>query len=347
MTRFLHVIICFLTGGALADVISLEARVGGDVQIRCSHGFAHKNVKYFCNKTCLNRDVLIKSDRMRNPNRKGRYTLLDEGSGVFTVTISGLKKSDSGTYWCGVQRMVKDTYLQVILTVLEAPATTSYTQYPTASHPGNSQSDASVKSTESRTESETSSTITGDFFTTTDTTNPETPENRQLVYIGSGLACLVLISAICLLILIKQTKKRKSEKHKAGKAQIDCNNKHSKPEKDLQIPMKTNQQKTPESFSANQSTPPIKNPHPDPSSSIYSNITPHSEVNFARQSEDIHYSSVIFIRESDAHNSHLDSSPGETAGPSVSLYSTVIPADSSLSAKNTTAVIYSTIGKES
>ncbi|KAG9262794.1 CMRF35-like molecule 9, partial [Astyanax mexicanus] len=78
------------------------------------------------NKTCLNRDVLIKSDRMRNPNRKGRYTLLDEGSGVFTVTISGLKKSDSGIYWCGVQRMVKDTYLQVILTVLEGKTCRAY-----------------------------------------------------------------------------------------------------------------------------------------------------------------------------------------------------------------------------
>uniref|UniRef100_A0AAY5F660 Immunoglobulin V-set domain-containing protein n=1 Tax=Electrophorus electricus TaxID=8005 RepID=A0AAY5F660_ELEEL len=73
------------------------------VQIHCSHRLAGTNVKYFCTASCTEKDILIKSAKNKL-SVSGRFALFDEGSGVFTVTISNLRKSDSGTYWCGVER---------------------------------------------------------------------------------------------------------------------------------------------------------------------------------------------------------------------------------------------------
>ncbi|XP_072513827.1 uncharacterized protein [Salminus brasiliensis] len=215
----------------------------------------------------------------------------------------------------------------------QAPHTTSCT---TQSLPDQSTSEGTEKSIE-RTELETSSTTTTTrHLTTTDTT--DTSGNRQIIYISAGLICLVLISAICLIILIKQTNQRKAIKHKAGKAQPNWN-KHTSQNPDAQKSTKTNQQKIIES-SANQRSPASRRPHSDPSSTEYSNVTPHSHdalnyttVNFASPSDDLNYSTVIFIRESDSHTNH----------PSGSLYSTVKPTDSSHSTEDANAVIYSTI----
>ncbi|KAL7845237.1 hypothetical protein AOLI_G00234290 [Acnodon oligacanthus] len=107
-------------GSIIADTLTLEGHVGGDVQVRCSHINADDNVKYFCKAPCMTEsNILIKSTRSGEPNIDRRYSLFDEGSGVFTVTIFDLKKSDSGTYWCGVDREHKQSLHEVILTVLE------------------------------------------------------------------------------------------------------------------------------------------------------------------------------------------------------------------------------------
>ncbi len=48
---------------------------------------------------------------------KGRYTLKDHGAGSFTVSITDLLESDSGLYWCAVERSGPDTFKKVKLTV--------------------------------------------------------------------------------------------------------------------------------------------------------------------------------------------------------------------------------------
>ncbi|KAL6482259.1 hypothetical protein MHYP_G00103390 [Metynnis hypsauchen] len=109
-----------VVGSISADTLTLEGHVGGEVQIRCSHINADDNVKYFCKASCMTEsDILVKSARSGEPNIDGRYSLFDEGSGVFMVTIFNLKKSDSGTYWCGVDREHKHSLHEVILNVLE------------------------------------------------------------------------------------------------------------------------------------------------------------------------------------------------------------------------------------
>ncbi|XP_051983059.1 CMRF35-like molecule 1 [Xyrauchen texanus] len=49
--------------------------------------------------------------------------LKDFGNGDFTVTISELQESDSGLYWCAVERSVKDTYNEVNLKISKVHTT--------------------------------------------------------------------------------------------------------------------------------------------------------------------------------------------------------------------------------
>ena len=93
--------------------MSITGELGKDVKITCSHTNAFYNVKYFCKEACRNEDVLISSG---NKDSNGKYSIRDEGN-TFYVTISRLTNDDSGTYWCGIDRVGFDTYNEVILTV--------------------------------------------------------------------------------------------------------------------------------------------------------------------------------------------------------------------------------------
>lgn len=95
---------------------ALLGEVGQKVTIKCVHSYADTNVKYFCSGACSDRDVLITS---RKSDSSGKYSIKDEGN-TFYVTISDLKLEDSGTYWCGIERVGADTYVKVIVTVKQS-----------------------------------------------------------------------------------------------------------------------------------------------------------------------------------------------------------------------------------
>ncbi|KAM9454175.1 CMRF35-like molecule 8 [Clarias gariepinus] len=126
-------------------LVTSEIKVNGyeraSVTIECSHRWAEKNRKYFCKDLCKeDKDVVV--DSVKTP--RVRFHLQDRGN-TFTVTITNLSKTDSGTYWCAVDRFFSDTYTKVILTVLEAPlssppmsAVTHIYSPPTISYLGNS-----------------------------------------------------------------------------------------------------------------------------------------------------------------------------------------------------------------
>uniref|UniRef100_A0A8C7JLM3 CMRF35-like molecule 1 n=1 Tax=Oncorhynchus kisutch TaxID=8019 RepID=A0A8C7JLM3_ONCKI len=109
--------VCFcLTAG-----INVKGVVAGQVKIKCSHTWAGDNEKYFCKIKCYHRDRLVQTEGNKNYIEKGRYTIEDLRNGVSYVTIKNLRKTDSGTYWCGVERYGPDTYQEVHLTVTDAP----------------------------------------------------------------------------------------------------------------------------------------------------------------------------------------------------------------------------------
>ncbi|KAL6482056.1 hypothetical protein MHYP_G00101360 [Metynnis hypsauchen] len=101
--------------------VTVSGQVGRSVRIKCSHKFAVNNGKYFCRDPCTDQHVLIKSGQPPT----GKYKLKDLGKGVFTVTITDLQTSDTGTYWCAVERYMKDTYHKVFLTVTDEVTSTA------------------------------------------------------------------------------------------------------------------------------------------------------------------------------------------------------------------------------
>ncbi|XP_016139815.1 CMRF35-like molecule 1 [Sinocyclocheilus grahami] len=97
--------------------ISSQGHSEGSITITCSHGWASTNIKYFCRDPCKDiKDILVKSDQ----SPRGRYTLKDSREGTFTVNITDLQESDSGIYWCGVERFGFDSFKKVRLTVFKA-----------------------------------------------------------------------------------------------------------------------------------------------------------------------------------------------------------------------------------
>uniref|UniRef100_A0A6Q2XTW3 Immunoglobulin domain-containing protein n=2 Tax=Esox lucius TaxID=8010 RepID=A0A6Q2XTW3_ESOLU len=105
-----------------SEDLTVTGVVGGQVAIKCKHTFASNNDTYFCKDPCTSSDILIQTTNNKNYAEKGRYSIFDFKSGDVIVTIKDLNKSDSGTYWCGVIRVVLDSYQEVFLKVEKAPS---------------------------------------------------------------------------------------------------------------------------------------------------------------------------------------------------------------------------------
>lgn len=111
----LCVCVCvFCAGSRETEGTSLTGSQGEKITITCSHSNAYYNPKYFCKAPCSYKDVLVSTV---DETTSQKYSIRDEGN-TFYVTISDLTEDDSGTYWCGIDRMVADTYKQVVLQVL-------------------------------------------------------------------------------------------------------------------------------------------------------------------------------------------------------------------------------------
>lgn len=106
----------FCVGLWETEAFSVRGVVGKEANITCNHQYAVSNVKYFCKGLCDDADVLITSKRDKDTNKK--YQIEDKGN-TFYVLIRNLIKDDSGTYWCGIDRVGIDTYNRVDLTVEE------------------------------------------------------------------------------------------------------------------------------------------------------------------------------------------------------------------------------------
>ncbi|XP_051994006.1 CMRF35-like molecule 1 [Xyrauchen texanus] len=186
MWSFLFVLCCVFTVESLTPV---TAPVGGKVTLTCSHFLTNFNIKYFCRADCADDNILIRSNTGKRETRKGRYTLHDMGT-EFTVTITDLRKSDSGTYICAVERFLKDTFSDVTLNVIEGITTTEV-----------SAGLSSILTTFSKTTElnlkSTSITSTEQYFSST---------GSIVIFITAGVLLLLLISAPLVITSIRMKK---------------------------------------------------------------------------------------------------------------------------------------------
>ncbi|XP_029108408.1 CMRF35-like molecule 9 isoform X2 [Scleropages formosus] len=208
--KILTVTFCLLPALCCSGKMEVTGHVGQDVTVQCSHTLARSNGKYFCKGHCSrDADVLIKSESQSN-KKIGRFSLYDNGTGTFWVTITGLKKTDTGTYWCAVDRAIRDTFTEVSLTVLDAP------------HPGSTPTvtPTAPQSTAAPPETTRSSQVGGQTTeeqqrssakTTSLTTSTAATKSYELLSLGSGLVAIVMVLALAVCIFVKvQRTSRKS-----------------------------------------------------------------------------------------------------------------------------------------
>lgn len=122
MFKLLSILAATWTAEADINIVGFE---GGKVTFRCKHKLAWNNDKYFCKDPCKgNGDVLV-IVKYGTTAQSERITLADSGDGAFTVNINQLQLSDSGRYWCAVDRPGFDTFTAVNLTVEKGTVRTS------------------------------------------------------------------------------------------------------------------------------------------------------------------------------------------------------------------------------
>ncbi|XP_031418293.1 CMRF35-like molecule 5 [Clupea harengus] len=200
MSQRLIILSCLLAvlGGVESDIITV--REGQDAKIKCSYRSAYGNIKYFCKDPCTETDILFKSDWYQSLPK--RFSLVDHGSS-FTVTISKVRSTDSGLYYCGVERFFKDKFNEITLEVITAVPST--TPGPTSHRP----SKTTAKSTRPEHTSLRPSEQT--------TVHREQDGAGGVVYICAGLAAVVFLLVLCLFMLYTQrTRGRKSLDPPAG-----------------------------------------------------------------------------------------------------------------------------------
>ncbi|XP_022619052.1 uncharacterized protein LOC111235037 isoform X3 [Seriola dumerili] len=128
-----HTLICFFL--MLQDVktglINAETRIytgteGGNIKVSCSF-FLHGNTKILCKDKCEKKeDILLETTEDRA--ERGRYRI-EYKRGAFTeratlyVSITQLNMSDSGRYWCGLERFGPDGHDEFEIRVIEASTT--------------------------------------------------------------------------------------------------------------------------------------------------------------------------------------------------------------------------------
>lgn len=205
-------------GDSATDGTDIHGYFGKGATIICSHSWASTNIKYFCRDPCKDsKDMLVKSDQ----SPTGRYTLKDSGEGTFTVNITDLQESDSGIYWCGVERSVKDTYQKVNLTVSKDPSesmTTSTQPYKDiqTSTDSHTITPAAHSESPSVTASKTTRYPSPDDITLSPSITASVNTTVYILYAVGGLLIAVIIFAVGLVTVHQYRKKIKTSESLTG-----------------------------------------------------------------------------------------------------------------------------------
>uniref|UniRef100_A0A3B1JAJ3 Immunoglobulin domain-containing protein n=1 Tax=Astyanax mexicanus TaxID=7994 RepID=A0A3B1JAJ3_ASTMX len=95
---------------------------GGSVEINCSYRDSYLYSKhYFCRAPCRYSDVLIETQKADIVVSKGRYSIINTvNAQSVSVTIKNLRLTDSGVYYCGVDKRGSDIFTKVQISVKKA-----------------------------------------------------------------------------------------------------------------------------------------------------------------------------------------------------------------------------------
>ncbi|XP_053713544.1 transmembrane domain-containing protein TMIGD3-like [Synchiropus splendidus] len=195
----LMVLVCFMAGVSDVDAydLRLTGKEGDNITITCSHSNAYSNTKYFCRGACDYKDVLITSE---GPNT-AKYHITDRGND-FDVTIYNLEEKDSGTYWCGIDRVGHDTYARFDLTVVKKPVEDNKEakeEKTSSANMKNETPDADSETVEVKNKAEEERNLTD----SPDDTGETPPSSKSVMYIGFGVRiCFGLLVSVPVLVFV-------------------------------------------------------------------------------------------------------------------------------------------------
>ncbi|XP_028262500.1 CMRF35-like molecule 9 isoform X2 [Parambassis ranga] len=120
-----YLCVCLLS--AVVDVqakINIKGSVGQNVTATCLGwnvwlSDVKTNDKYICRSPCTEQKHIITQAAYKKTKRKDRIEITNSDEGLF-VTFFNLQKSESGTYYCGVERYGRDSFIEVNLKVTDA-----------------------------------------------------------------------------------------------------------------------------------------------------------------------------------------------------------------------------------
>ncbi|XP_041838368.1 CMRF35-like molecule 3 [Melanotaenia boesemani] len=198
---------CLLLSLTIVEMKALKVtgHVGEKVTFKCCNWKTwteiRTNVKYLCEKPCKQDKHIIIKAAFSMTEKKDRIQITNVDD-CLLVTFMDLKLSDSKTYYCGVERFIWDSFIEVNLQVIDGPITsvTTTTAGLTSSFPVTTTSTMS-----SRLDMTTNSALS--YSTLHDTTTATAVKGAGSVpYLIVGF--IVTIVSLIVLLQLMRTMKR-------------------------------------------------------------------------------------------------------------------------------------------
>ncbi|XP_039664979.1 CMRF35-like molecule 9 isoform X2 [Perca fluviatilis] len=203
---------CLLSALSIVEMkpLIIGGRVGENVTFRCSEWNTWMNVesndKYFCNSPCTEDKHIIIKAAFGETKHKNRIKLTNRAKGL-VVTFSNLQKSDSKTYYCGVVRFARDSFIMVNLKVTDAESSSPKTTPETVIDGSTPSFAVSNSSHESLSSSEMITDMARSYMTTTPTASA-TQGAGSVPYLIIGVIVIITILMVLLKLMRKMRMKQ-------------------------------------------------------------------------------------------------------------------------------------------
>ncbi|XP_071333057.1 CMRF35-like molecule 3 [Trachinotus anak] len=109
----------------LSAPMEVTGTYGGSVTVSCQYDQQFReNTKYWCKGSVYELcSIVVKTPKNRSSDRSSISD--DKEAGVFTVTMTSLRDSDEGLYWCVIAMSGRNVYSRVRLFVSHTVVTTT------------------------------------------------------------------------------------------------------------------------------------------------------------------------------------------------------------------------------